>query len=167
VTSNPVTFISTQSGEARVSGLELEAKTSVTDRFDFTASYSYLDSEITRSSNVFEVGRPLPMTPRNQASGWIDYTVLPGLRLGGGVRYVGENYSEVETADPLLIPSVVLYDAMLRYDFSVLASSLKGLELRINATNLFDKYYVTYCYQYAYCSLGAGRTVLASMNYRW
>ncbi len=167
VTANPVTFIATQAGEARVKGLELEAKVSVTDRFDLTASYSYLDSDITRSTNPYEIGRPLPMTPQNQASGWMDYVVLPGMKIGGGVRYVGENYSEVETREPLLIPSVVLYDAMLQYDFSVLAQSLKGLSLRINATNLFDKYYVTYCYQYAYCSLGPGRTVLATMSYRW
>lgn len=167
VTTNPVTYISTQVGEARVRGFEFEARTSMTDRLDFIATYAHTRSEITQSSNPFEIGRPLPMTPRNQASGWLDYAVLPGLKLGGGVRYVGRNYSEVETPNPLLIPSVVLYDAMMRYDFSTLSPSLKGLELRINATNLFDKYYVTYCYQYAYCNLGPGRTVLATMSYRW
>ena len=69
--------------------------------------------------------------------------------------------------NPVLIPSYVVYDAALRYDFSVLNASLKGLELKVNATNLFDKYYVSYCYGYITCNLAAGRTVLATMAYRW
>ena len=167
VSTNPVSFTASQTGEVNVRGVELEAKVSMTDRLDLTAAYTYMDSEVTQSNNSLELGRPAPMTPRNMASGWIDYVVLPGLKVGGGVRYVGANYSETETVDQLLIPSYVVYDAAVRYDFGVLDRSLKGVELRVNATNLFDKYYVTYCFGYAYCSLAPGRTVLAIMAYRW
>ncbi|RKE72427.1 iron complex outermembrane receptor protein [Pseudorhodoplanes sinuspersici] len=166
ITTNPA-FIAIQTGEVNVRGVELDAKVSVTDRLDVIAAYTYMDSEITESSNPLQLGRPQPMTPHNMASGWIDYMVLPGLKLGGGVRYVGANYSETETVDQLLVPSYVVYDAAVRYDFGALDRSLKGLELRVNATNLFDKNYVTYCYGYAYCSLAPGRTVLATMAYRW
>ena len=166
VSSNP-DFISTQTGEVNVRGLELEAKVSVTDKLDVIAAYTYMDSEVTKSTNPLQLGRPAPMTPRNMASGWIDYVVLPGLKVGGGVRYVGANYSQTEAADQFPVPSYVVYDAAVRYDFGVLDRSLKGLELRVNATNLFDKNYVTFCYQYAYCSLAPGRTVLATMAYRW
>jgi iron complex outermembrane receptor protein len=167
VVSSTPSFVSIQTGEINVRGIELDAKVSVTDKLDLIAAYTYMDSEITQSANPLQLGRPAPMTPRNMASGWIDYVVLPGLKLGGGVRYVGANYSETETVDQLLVPSYVVYDAAVRYDFGALDRSLKGLELRVNATNLFDKNYVTYCYGYAYCSLAPGRTVLATMAYRW
>ena len=160
-------FISTQTGEVRVRGLELEAKVSVTDQLDVVASYTYMDSEITQSSNPLELGRPAPMTPHNMASGWIDYLVLPGLKIGGGVRYVGANYTQTSEPDQFPVPSYVVYDAAVRYDFAALDSSLKGVELRVNATNLFDKYYVSSCWGYSYCSLAPGRTVLATMAYRW
>lgn len=168
VTTNP-DFVSIQTGEINVRGVELDAKVSVTDKLDVIASYTYMDSEVTQSADPREIGRPAPMTPRNMASGWIDYMWLPGLKVGGGVRYVGANYSQTNDflVDQLLVPSYVVYDAAVQYDFGVLDRSLKGLELRVNATNLFDKYYVTYCYGYSYCSLAQGRTVLATMAYRW
>ncbi len=53
---------------------------SVTDKLDLIAAYTYMDSEITQSANPLQLGRPAPMTPRNMASGWIDYVVLPGLK---------------------------------------------------------------------------------------
>jgi iron complex outermembrane receptor protein len=167
VVSSTPSFVAIQTGEINVRGIELDAKVSVTDKLDLIAAYTYMDSEITQSANPLQLGRPAPMTPRNMASGWIDYVVLPGLKLGGGVRYVGANYSETETVDQLLVPSYVVYDAAVRYDFGALDRSLKGLELRVNATNLFDKNYVTYCWGYAWCSLAPGRTVLATMAYRW
>lgn len=167
VTSNPFTFESSQTGEVHVRGLELEAKADLTDRLDMVASYAYMDSEITQSINPLELGRPAPMTPRHSASGWLNYALLPGLKIGGGVRYVGENFSQTESTDQFPVPSYVVYDAAATYDFSVLNSAWKGLELRINVTNLFDKYYVTYCYQLAFCSLASGRTVLATMSYKW
>lgn len=169
VVSSTPGFISIQTGEVNVRGLELEAKVSVTDQLDLIAAYTYMDSEITQSANPAELGKPAPMTPRNMASGWVDYVVLPGLKLGGGVRYVGANYSQTSdfTVEQFPVPSYVVYDAAVRYDFGALDRSLKGLELRVNATNLFDKNYVTYCYGYAYCSLAPGRTVLATMAYRW
>lgn len=169
VVSSTPSFVSIQTGEINVRGIELDAKVSVTDQLDLIAAYTYMDSEITQSANPAELGKPAPMTPRNMASGWIDYVVLPGLKLGGGVRYVGANYSQTSdfTVEQFPVPSYVVYDAAVRYDFGALDRSLKGLELRVNATNLFDKNYVTYCYGYAYCSLAPGRTVLATMAYRW
>lgn len=113
VTTNP-SFEATQTGEVNVRGLELEAKAELTDRLDLIANYSYMDSEVTKSTNPLELGRPAPMTPRHSASGWLNYTLLPGLRVGGGVRYVGENYSQTNDTDQFLVPSYVVYDAAVK-----------------------------------------------------
>jgi iron complex outermembrane receptor protein len=42
------------------------------------------------------------------------------------------------------------------------------LKLQVNATNLFDKYYVSTCFTgAAYCALGAPRKVLVTLKYSW
>jgi iron complex outermembrane receptor protein len=170
VTTDP-TFVSRQIGAARVRGIEAEIKGNLTPNVELIASYTNQSSEIIESTNPFELGRPLPLTPRQQASVWGTYNFLngplAGLKLGAGARYVGANYSETETTNPILVPAATLFDALVQYDLSVLNPTLKGATLSVNATNLFDKYYVTYCYTNVYCSLGAGRAVLATLNYRW
>lgn len=171
VTSDPATFTATQTGEIRVRGFEAEARTSLSESLDLIAGYTYLDSETTQSTNPYEVGRVVPLTPRHQASVWGLHTFrhgpLNGFALGGGVRYVGETYSETQSPDPVLVPSYTLVDAVAQYDLGVLDPSLKGARLAVNVKNIFDKYHVTFCYGLAYCSLGAGRTVLATLSYRW
>ncbi len=171
ITYDPVTFLGTQSGEVRVRGIELEARAALTEQIEFLASYSYLNSEITASSNPFEIGRNQPMTPEHQASAWLKYTfaesTVPGLGLAAGVRYQGSNYSEVSSPDPVRVPSSTLFDAALYYDLGKVAPALDGMRLAVNGTNLFNRYTVTYCYGETYCSLGAGRTVTATLSYRW
>jgi iron complex outermembrane receptor protein len=45
---------------------------------------------------------------------------------------------------------------------------MKGFTLQINATNLFNTYYVANCFTgLAYCALGASRTVFATLRYNW
>jgi len=170
VTTDP-NFVSRQIGSARVRGIEAEVRGNVTPNVELIASYSNQQSEIIETANPLELGRPLPLTPRQQASAWGTYSFLDGslngLKVGAGARYVGANYSETETADPIRVPAATLFDALVQYDLSVLNPTLKGATLSVNATNLFDKYHVTYCYTTVYCSLGAGRVVLATLNYRW
>ncbi len=171
ITYDPITFLGTQSGEVRVRGIELEARAALTERIELLASYSYLNSEVTESSNPYELGRNQPMTPEHQASAWLKYnfadSVIPGLSLGAGVRYQGASYSEVVSVDPIRVPSSTLFDAALYYDFGKAVSSLNGLRLAVNATNVFNRDTITYCYGEAYCSLGAGRTVTGTLSYRW
>ncbi|WP_188576125.1 TonB-dependent siderophore receptor [Azorhizobium oxalatiphilum] len=171
VTTDPVTFISSQIGKVEVKGLELEAKGKLNANWEFTAGYSYVDSETTESSNPYEVGRPAPYTPENQGSVWIKYNFtqpqLAGLSVAGGVRYVGSTYSEISSVDPIKVPGYSLVDAAVYYDFGALSTQLQGAKFALNVSNLFDKYYLTYCYGAPYCALGSGRTVLATLSYKW
>jgi hypothetical protein len=48
-----------------------------------------------------------------------------------------------------------------------LSPQLRGAGLSINGLNLFDKYYLTQCTTGSGCTLGFGRTVLASPIYKW
>ncbi len=68
------------------------------------------------------------------------------------------------------MPSYTLVDAALHYDLVNLDPRLKGMRFSVNATNLFDKVYVSECAVQALdnaCVYGLRRQVLASLRYRW
>ena len=54
-----------------------------------------------------------------------------------------------------------------RQDLGQAIPSLKGLTAAINASNLFDREYVSACATATKCFYGAGRTVIGTLTYRW
>lgn len=72
VETDPATFLPVQTGEVRSRGIELEAVASFDNGLDLTASYSYLDMEITESVDPQEVGERPTQVPDQQASIWAD-----------------------------------------------------------------------------------------------
>lgn len=151
--------LSVQTGEIRSRGIELEARGSW-QGFNFTAAYSYLDSEVTESNGADLGKRPIEV-PEHIAQGWLDYTVqegaLQGFGLGGGLRFIGASYDDA--ANTSETAGYVVADAMLRYDVD------DSLSVQVNATNLFDREYVTTCA--GVCYWGEGRQVIGTLTYRW
>ena len=159
---------SIQTGESRSRGLELEARTALTDHLDVIAAYTYLDTKVTKDNSGLE-GNRLGAVPRHQASAWAMYrmpeaSLLKGLGVGGGVRYVG---STINPGNTIRVPEYTLVDAALTYDMGAMSSSLDGAELALNVKNLFDKRYVASCYYGEWCAYGYDRTVTASLRYQW
>ncbi|MFJ3463653.1 TonB-dependent siderophore receptor [Achromobacter spanius] len=157
-----------QTGEVEVKGLEFEGRANLTDSLNLITTYAYTTSEITRS-NTGTQGNQQPLIPRHQASVWADYTLsggpLAGLRIGGGVRYVGTSYGDA--TNTLKTPAYTLVDAALQYDLGQLTSQLKGARLSLNVNNLFDRRYLTTCAAVSACFYGPGRVVVAQVRYRW
>lgn len=170
LTTDPANIVfSVQTGEARVRGIELEARGNVTRELEIVGGYSSYDPRVTRS-NDGNVGNYLVNTALRQASLWAKYTFydgpVAGLGIGGGVRYVGESYGDA--ANTILIPEYTLFDATVSFDFKYLRPDLKGWSAQVNATNLTNRYYVASCATgLAYCGLGAARTVLGTVRYAW
>ena len=170
VTYDP-SFNATQTGEYRVRGFDIEVRSELTRNISVIAGYAFLDSEVLESSNPLEIGRRKDLVSEHAASLWAQYEfhegVLAGLAINGGVRYVGDQYSEVSSVDPLLVPDYTLFDAGFSYDLGKLDRTFEGAELQLNVNNIFDKYHAAgYCDR-TYCSLGAGRTVLTTLSYKW
>ncbi|WP_456685319.1 TonB-dependent siderophore receptor [Bradyrhizobium sp. P5_C11_2] len=157
-----------QTGEIRSRGIELEAKTEISPELTVLASYTYLDNIVTRTNTPSQLGKHPVIAPMNSASAWVDYTFhggpLDGFGLSGGVRYVGETAGN--TANTFYVPDVTLFDAALHYDFSALGPLFKGYSAQVNATNIFDKTYVTLCQDIG-CYYGLRRNVIATLRYRW
>lgn len=179
VSSNPITFEAFQSGKVRSQGVELEAKANVGKSVVLTANYSRQQIRVREDENPVNVGHPLIGTAKANGGFFGTYTVqsgaLEGFGLGGGMRYVGQGYGGFLTdaqgavSRYVTTPSYTLFDAVLTYDLGKASARLQGLDLRVNASNLFDKRHVTSCYinGVEWCWYGQRRTVMATLGYHW
>lgn len=160
---------SVQTGQARVRGVELEARGNITRELEIIGGYTHLVPTVTRS-NAGNAGLDMVNVARDTAALWAKYTwydgALAGFGLGAGVRYVGAAY--VDTFNAFQVPSYTVVDASVSYDLGYARPDLKGWKAQINVTNLADRYYIASCLTTpAYCGPGQGRTVLGTLKYSW
>ncbi|MDH4565343.1 TonB-dependent siderophore receptor [Pseudomonas sp. BN414] len=159
--------VTSQTGEVKVKGLELEAVADVTENLKVIAAYTQAESEV--QDGEFK-GNRLQLMPNRQASLWTDYTwhdgVLDGFGIGAGARYTGNTYGDQANTELGHADSYTVFDAAVHYDLGRLDSSLTGASLALNATNLLDKDYISTCDGF-YCYYGDERSVIASASYKW
>jgi iron complex outermembrane recepter protein len=150
-----------QTGEIRSRGIEIEAHAELTKNLSVLASYSNLDQTVLRSNDGDQGKHPVSQ-PIQMTSAWGDYTIDGGvwdkLGFGMGVRYVGKSYGSADNT--LVVPGHTLVDVAAHYSYG---KWLFGL----NANNLFNKTYVSYCSSYMFCYYGAKLTVMATARYQW
>ncbi|MEX3070368.1 TonB-dependent siderophore receptor [Vibrio alginolyticus] len=157
--TNPSTWVATQTGEVTSTGVEIEGVTQLTDDLKLLASYTYTKAETdeTYGKGTQQAG----LIPEHQASAWLDYsayTLIPGLNIGTGVRYVGESKDNPASSD-LTVPSVTLWDASATYDIT------PQWQAQLNMNNILDKEFISGCDYY--CYYGQSRSVMLNANYRW
>lgn len=150
-----------QVGRIDVKGAELEGRLALNDNLNVNFAYSYWDAEIINGD--YPGNRPL-LTPKHQASVWADFLfdqgTLDGLRIGGGMRLLGERYSD--DANKVHIGSSVVFDAMASYRLT------DATELALNVSNLFDRDYVaSYNFDNTATYLGDGRSVKVTLRHTW
>lgn len=152
-----------QIGKVRVRGIELEGKFEIAERWNATLAYSYWDGKIVDDGNAALIGNTPERVPHHVGSAWLNYTI-PGdgergdLTVGGGIRVIGATYGD--SANTVKVPGYAVFDAMASYKLT------KNLTLAINASNIFDRKYVTTTY-YGTSYYGDRRTVLGTLKYTW
>lgn len=158
-------YYSTQNGEVRSRGIELEAKAALTPSVDMIASYSYTQAKFTRDSQ-YQGNQPYEI-PKNMASLWGDYTfhntLLSGFTIGMGARYIGSTWGD--NANSFKAGAVTVWNTALRYDLA--RFSMPGSSLGLNVNNLFDKQYVAGCYATTACYYGAERQITGTATFRF
>ncbi|WP_300629478.1 TonB-dependent siderophore receptor [Pseudomonas sp.] len=156
-----------QTGEVKVKGLELEAISDVTENLKVIAAYTLAKSEVQKGD--FK-GNRLQLMPNQQASLWTDYTwhtgALDGFGIGFGARYTGNTYGDQANTWSGKANAYTVFDGAVHYDLGRLDNSLKGASVKVNATNLFNKDYISTC-DGSYCYFGDQRSVVASATYQW
>ena len=163
LTTDPTNVrLQTQNGEVTSRGLELEAVANVTPGLKVVGSFTTYDLFISKDLNPALVGKAPTNTPQQMASAWADYTFqegpLSGFGFGGGVRYVGSSFAD--TANLLSVPSVVLGDAAIHYEW-------RNWRAALNVINVTDETYVATCSSPTACFYGDRRRVTASLGYNW
>ncbi|TCP82820.1 iron complex outermembrane receptor protein [Rhizobium sp. PP-CC-2G-626] len=167
---NVVSYSSTgnayQLGEVQSRGLELEARGEV-GNWGLVAGYTFTDAEITQSAKTAEVGEQVALVPKHSFSLWADYGLddlgLEGVRVGGGMRFIGKRNLTDSAIDN---GGYVLFDALATVDLGKFDPKLDGLDLKVNARNLFDREYVS-CAAIDGCRFGEPMSVSASLSYKW
>lgn len=160
----------TNGGESKVDGIELTATGKITDKWDITAGYSYLDTEMTNPGPSCTragvctypnpaKGKQLPNVPENSATLWTTYKVLPELTLGAGAIAMDKVYGDA--ANTKFVPGYVRYDAMARYNVN------KNVDLQLNVNNLADTRYFTKAYASHYATEAEGRSAVLSLNFKY
>jgi iron complex outermembrane receptor protein len=168
LTSDPVTFLSTQSGKVRSRGVEVEAKAPLPHGFNATVAFSRQSVKILEDNDPARVGHGPETVGRGGTTATLDWAPasgpLHGLTLGGAVRHVDKVYAYGDANSP----SYTVFDALLRYDLAALGDRFQNFELSINARNLFNKRYLTGCYvNYDWCWYGDRRTVQGTIGFKF
>ncbi|QIE85762.1 TonB-dependent receptor [Pseudomonas nitroreducens] len=143
-------------GEQRVQGVELGFSGALTPKWKVFGGYTYLDSEILKSSVASDEGNRMPQTAQNNFTLWSTYDVLQNFTVGGGATYVDEQYGN--TANSTMIPSYWRYDAMAKYVIS------RNVDLQLNVQNLTDKRYFDQVFSTHMAHVAPGRTALLGVN---
>ncbi|QGU87152.1 TonB-dependent siderophore receptor [Erwinia sorbitola] len=168
-TLNSTTQFYEQTGKVNSKGFEAELHAQPVPEIKFTAAYTYTDVVTKETTKEQERGHSPAGVPTHSASAWGSYSFLSGplngFTLGSGVRYVGK--SPADSIGEYDVPSFTLYDAMASYELGQAVPSLKGAKLQLNVQNLADKHYVSNCSNAYACFYGTGRSVVASVDYRW
>ncbi len=145
VPTDPVAGLPPQvlGGEQRVRGISLGAGGAITDKWDLTASYTYMKTEILSVgpapslTNFATVGNQLPNAPPNSFSLWTSYDITDQITVAGGATYNDDTFANV--ANTVYVPSYWNFDAMASYQVT------KNFQLQLNVYNLTNElYYAQY-----------------------
>jgi catecholate siderophore receptor len=159
VASPESTTLQVLDGEQRVQGVELGFSGKLTPQWKVFGGYTYLDSEIRKSTTAADEGNKMPQTPENNFTLWTTYDLTQDFTIGGGATYVDRQFGN--TANSTYIPSYTRYDAMAAYRVT------KNVDLQLNVQNLTDKRYFDQVYSTHMAHVAPGRTALLSANFHF
>lgn len=147
--------------EQRNQGLELSLAGEAYRGVRLLGGVTLLDGELTRTNSAATRGkRPVgvPTVMANLGTEW-DLPWLAGLTLTGAVNYTGKQY--VNQANTQSVPSWTTVDAGIRYKTRI---DGKPTTFRAGVANLFDRQYWSGVASFGTISLGAPRTLFASVS---
>jgi len=121
-----------QVGEVRNRGFDIDANGAITRRWNFSASYSYIDSKILRDNVASIVGQRMPNVPNNTAGLFTRYDLTSSIGIGFGGEFVGDR---IEPFANLRSPSYKTFDASYYQTF------FKRFRLNLKMENIGNEVY--------------------------
>ena len=156
-----------QAGEVEVKGIELSVSGNVTDKWQVFGGYTYQESELVKGAyNSTVIGEELANTPKNAASLFTTYRLLPKLTIGGGVYYTSKSWGGNQGgagggANRVYAPEWTRVDLMGTYDINERAS------VTVNIKNVGDERYIMRTNGVHHADVSPGRQALLTLNVRY
>jgi len=129
--------------DSEVRGFEATLQGDITDRWFFSAGYSYLEGDQVATSDTVingisiaqgeENGLRLRELPEHTFYLWSTYQITERFGIGGGFTYQDESFAD--TGNNVTLPDFIRFDAFAYYDVS------DSVRLQVNVENLFDEEY--------------------------
>ena len=145
-------------GRQRVRGAELSATGNITPAWTVFSAYTLLDSRVIESNSPEQIGNRFPQTPKHAFSSWTTYAFPWRVTLGGGLRYVGRRYNNINNARS--VDGYWMVDAMAQVPVR------DWLDIRANLTNAANVYYFERVGG-GHVIPGASRALMISTNLRF
>ncbi len=148
-------------GDERVTGAEIEMTGHITSSWLIRASYTYLASEVTRTTPGGPLlGAPLTNAPRNSSTLWTEYFVSRRLELGVGAVQVSSRLGQDTAASYEVASGYVVMNGMANYAFAPHGS------VQLNLKNLTNRNYMDELHPF-HVIPGAGLTAQLSLAARY
>lgn len=148
-------------GKVKSKGVEIEGTAELAQGWAIRGAYAYNETEQveydTFGTALADNGKELPNAPNHSASLWLTRGFDNGLRVGGGLRYVGSRYGDF--ANTYTLAPITTVDLGATY-------SADKYEASLNITNLLDETYLANCGSFG-CYYGEGRGITAKVSYKW
>jgi len=146
-------------GEQRVDGAEIELVGQLSELWNLSASYTYLDGKtIKTNAGGPPLNSPLFNAPQNSAAIWTTYQLSRNFQIGGGLNYLSRRFASLTTTPFTSVPGYTTLDLMAKWQAS------DHIRLQININNLTDKFYFDQIHGF-HVVPGEGRTALFTLAY--
>jgi catecholate siderophore receptor len=123
-------------GTQQVDGGEVELAGQLTQAWQVSASYTYLDGKTIKTvPGGPPLNSPLFNAPKNSVALWTTYQLPYRIQIGGGLNYVGRRYASLTTNPFTSVPGYTTLDAMAKWQLN------DHVRVQVNVNNLTDKYY--------------------------
>jgi len=158
---DPVTGEVALTGNSEVQGFEMGATGHITDRWELSAGYTYLDAKTVKYANStqnFDGNRSKFIAP-NSASVWSTYALTDRWKVGAGANYMDERY--LDDANTRTLDAYWRYDAMVAYRVN------KNLDLQFNVLNLTDETIYDASHVGMFATVAPGRSAELTANVRF
>ena len=167
-------------GQSRVDGISLSAIGNVTDAWQITANYTYLDGELRQSVSDFCIANPgrtgcnnsaafpdpgagaeLANTPKHSGSLFTTYRLPFGLSIGYGLTYQGR----FAFGTPSATNRTVIYsdDYLIHQAYAAFELN-ESTSIQLNVKNFTDEEYYTRIRNNGWATPGDGRAFVLSLN---
>ena len=131
--------------DSEIRGIEAQIQGQITDKWDISAGYSYLEGDQVATSDVLDAtgqvviaqgeenGLILRELPEHTFNVWSNYQVTPRFGIGAGLTYQDESFAD--NGNNVTLPDFVRIDAAAYYDLN------DKIRLQVNLENLTNTDY--------------------------